>query len=236
MTKERDTNANEIKAQPTQGDTTESLIDKAFRRKRTLNTDSSIDETGTTATNHAKVSPQQTKQLDELTSKLSQTEAELAEKTDTVHYSEANNIIKNHVIGGFALGLIPFPLLDIAALSSTQLNMLRNLSSHYRVSFDKDLGKSLVISLISGSLPVLTIIGLSSMFKLIPGIGTLGGSASLSLLAGAVTYATGQVFIKHFDQGGTLQDFDAGQFTRFFKQELAKGKTFVKGIQSKEAA
>jgi len=221
------------KDQSTQSDTSENFIDKMVGRKRTFNTDSSTGETDTTATSSATAPSEQ---LDELTSKLSQTEAELAAKTDTIQHSEANNIVKNHVMAGFTLALIPFPLLDIATLSSTQLSMLRSLSSHYDVSFDKDLSKSLIISLISGSLPVLAMIGLSSTFKLIPGIGTLGGSASLSLLAGTVTYATGQVFIKHFDQGGTLQDFDAGQFADFFKQELAKGKTFVKSVQKKEAA
>jgi len=175
---------------------------------------------------------QQAKTIEELTTKLSQSDEALREKENAINHNEANSIVKNHVIAGLTLGLIPVPLVDIVVLSGTQLSMLRNLSQHYNVEFDKALSKSLIMSLISGSLPVLTMIGLSSVSKFIPGIGTLGGSASLGVLAGAVTYATGQVFVKHFNDGGTLQSFDAGSFSDFFKQELEKGKTFVKDISN----
>ncbi|NOY72810.1 MAG: hypothetical protein GXP14_10610, partial [Gammaproteobacteria bacterium] len=121
MTKEHDTNANDAKDQPTQGDTTENFMDKMVRRKRTFNADSATGETGTTATSRTTMPREQAEQLDKITTKLNQTEAELTTKTDTINHSEANNIVKNHVIAGLTLGLIPLPLLDIAALSSTQL-------------------------------------------------------------------------------------------------------------------
>jgi len=144
---------------------------------------------------------------------------------------EADNIVKNHVITSITVGLTPIPLFDLAALSMTQMSLLRRLSELYDVSFNDTDGKSLITSLIGGSLPVIGIIGLSSFAKLIPGIGSLAGSASLSLSAGTVSYAVGQVFIMHFEQGGTLNDFDAKQAKAFFKRELEKGKVYIKTVK-----
>ena len=148
----------------------------------------------------------------------------------------ANSIVKNHIIASITLGLIPIPLFDISALTATQMNMLRSLSEHYEVPFnDMDI-KPLVTSLVAGSLPVVSVLGLSSFAKLIPGVGSLVGSASLGVIAGAVTYAVGQVFIMHFEQGGTLEDFDARQAQAFFKKEFDAGKSFVRDIRDEVKA
>lgn len=157
-----------------------------------------------------------------------QTEPQKPSQRDS---SEANNIVKNHIIASITLGLIPAPLVDLSALTMTQTNMLRSLSEHYELPFNDMDSKSLITSLIGGSLPVIGILGLSSFAKLIPGIGTLVGSASLSITAGAVTYAVGQVFIMHFEQGGSLEDFDAKQAKTYFEREFKAGKSFVKAMR-----
>ncbi|CAA6828361.1 MAG: GTPase domain-containing protein [uncultured Thiotrichaceae bacterium] len=148
----------------------------------------------------------------------------------------ANNIVKNHIIASITLGLVPIPLFDLAALTTTQMNMLRSLSELYDVPFEDSNSKSLVTSLVGGSLPVLGVLGLSSFAKLIPGIGSLVGSASLSITAGAVTYAVGQVFIMHFSEGGTLDDFNPKQAQVYFKREFEAGKTFVQDIKDEVKA
>lgn len=155
----------------------------------------------------------------------------LAAVIDEAHEVAANGIVKNHIIASIALGLIPVPLFDLAALTATQMSMLRNLSEHYGVSFDDSGSKALLTSLVGGSLPVLGAVGFSSIAKLIPGIGTLGGSASLSIVAGAVTYAIGQTFIMHFEAGGTFEDFDPKQSREFFKREVKNGKEFVQSMR-----
>ncbi|WMP19404.1 YcjF family protein [Thiothrix lacustris] len=143
----------------------------------------------------------------------------------------ANNTVKNHIIASITLGLVPVPLFDLAALTAVQMNMLRSLSGHYGVPFDDSDTKSLVTALVGGSLPVLGVLGLSSFAKLIPGVGSLLGSASLSISAGAVTYAVGQVFIMHFEAGGTFEDFEPKQARAFFEREFAAGKAFVQTIR-----
>lgn len=143
----------------------------------------------------------------------------------------ASSVVKNHMITSMGLGLIPVPLVDVSALTTVQMNMLRSLGSHYGVPMkDRDL-KPILLSLAGGAMPVLAIVGLSSVAKLMPGIGTLAGSASLGVLAGAVTYAVGQTFILHFEAGGTLENFDPKQAQVFFRRELETGKRLVQGIR-----
>lgn len=143
----------------------------------------------------------------------------------------ANNIVKNHIIASISLGLVPVPLFDLAALTAVQMNLLRSLSEHYGVAFDDSSSKPLLTALVGGSLPVLGIVGLSSLTKLIPGVGSLVGSASLGVTAGAVTYAVGQVFIMHFEAGGNLENFEPKQAKTFFEREFTAGKAFVQSIR-----
>jgi len=163
---------------------------------------------------------EQTELLSELTTQLSHAQVEIAVTAMALKYHEANNIVKNHVLTGSSMGLIPFALFDIAALSTNQHLMIKHLCQLYSVDFDAQRSKLLVMSLLTGSLPALTIIGISSISKLIPGIGTLGGSAGVALSGGAITYATGQTFIKHFSAGGDLNNFVASRFSGFFKRQL----------------
>ena len=177
------------------------------------------------------MSDDQTELVDELTVQLTQAQIELELTSYIVKYHEATNIVKNHVIASASMGLIPVALVDIAALSANQHTMLRHLCKHYDVEFDSKRVKVLITSLMTGSLPALTIMGLSSVSKLIPGIGTLGGSAGVALTGGAITYATGQTFIKHFLAGGDLDNFMPARFTGFFNKQLKKGKTFMKKLK-----
>ncbi len=170
---------------------------------------------------------EQTELLEELATELSQTQIELYVTATTLKHNESQNIIKNHVIASTTMGLIPIALIDIAALSANQHTMLQHLCKHYEVDYDSQRSKLLISALLSGSLPVLTMMGLSSAVKVIPGIGTLGGNAGVAITGGAITYATGQTFVRHFSAGGNLDDFIPARFSGFFNKELKKGKQFV---------
>jgi len=60
-----------------------------------------------------------------------------------------------------------------------------------------------------------------SSLKLIPGGGTLLGSASVAAFSAAATYAIGKVFVRHFENGGTLQNFSAEKIQDELKDEFA---------------
>ncbi len=170
---------------------------------------------------------QQSELLHQLTLEREKTQDKLDAKEKKIHQQEAQRIVKNHVLSGSAVGLIPIPFVDTFALSSNQVNLLHRLSDHYELDFNKRRAKVILTALLSGAFPVLTVLTLSSVLKFIPGVGTLGGNASVSLLGGAITYATGQSLVKHFEAGGTLYDFHVKNYSQFFKNQLKKGSLFV---------
>lgn len=57
-----------------------------------------------------------------------------------------------------------------------------------------------------------------------PGMGALLGGATTVVTAAAGTYATGMVFTHHFEQGGTLLDFDPVKSRAFFQREFDVGE------------
>ena len=157
---------------------------------------------------------QQSELLHQLTLEREKTQDKLDAKEKKIHQQEAQRIVKNHVLSGSAVGLIPIPFVDTFALSSNQVNLLHRLSDHYELDFNKRRAKVILTALLSGAFPVLTVLTLSSVLKFIPGVGTLGGNASVSLLGGAITYATGQSLVKHFEAGGTLYDFHVKNYSQ----------------------
>ena len=93
----------------------------------------------------------------------------------------AQDIVKSHVIYSLGAGLVPVPLLDIAAVSAVQLDMLKQLAKLYGKDFKESAGKSW-ISAITGS--TMARMG-ASLVKTIPGIGSILGGVTMSVLSGA---------------------------------------------------
>jgi len=136
--------------------------------------------------------------------------------------AEADVIVKNHVIVSSGLGLVPMPLLDGAALANVQLNLVGRLADHYGVP-STPLYPSMLLSVTGGALPFLLTAGAGSLFKFIPGPGSLAGGMLQSVLASAVTYAVGHVFMEHFEAGGTLADLDFAALRKRFRLQFRHG-------------
>ncbi|MGI9211888.1 MAG: YcjF family protein [Methylococcaceae bacterium] len=146
---------------------------------------------------------------------------------------EAQSLLKNYVIASTGLGLIPVPAADLVALMALEVKLVHGLAKHFEVPFKENLGKSLVSSLVSGGSSAIAIMGLSSLAKAVPALGTLGGGASVAITAGAVTYAVGEVFIKHFESGGTMLDFDTSKTRELFESKLKEGMEVACNLKKK---
>ena len=109
-------------------------------------------------------------------------------------------IIKEHVLWSLGAGLVPLPLIDVAAVTVVQLDMIKQICRSYGKNYSDSEGKVLLSALTGGTLARLG----ASALKALPGIGTLLGGVSMSIMAGASTYAVGRVAIMHFETGGTL--------------------------------
>jgi len=138
---------------------------------------------------------------------------------------EVDNIIRNHIIWSMGAGLIPVLIADIFAVSALQLDMIRQISKVYEIDFRETQGKAIVTSLTSSTLARL---GAGSIIKLIPGVGSVLGGVTVSVFAGASTYALGEVFKKHFESGGTILDFDPDRLRKYYREKFEKGKKVAK--------
>jgi uncharacterized protein (DUF697 family) len=132
----------------------------------------------------------------------------------------AEKIINAHIIWAIGAGLVPVPILDIAAVTAIQLDMLKQLSTLYGVSYTESEGK-VWLSALTGSLAARIA---ANAVKLIPGIGSIIGGVSMSALSGASTYALGQVAIGHFEGSGTLSSINLDAAKKAYEEELEKGK------------
>jgi uncharacterized protein (DUF697 family) len=143
---------------------------------------------------------------------------------------KSDEIIRNHTMWASGAGAIPLPLIDIAAVTAVQLDMIRQLSNVYELNYDESAGKHIVTAL-AGS--TLARIG-ASFVKTIPVIGSVFGGVSMSILSGASTYAMGKVFTNHFANGGNFFNMDFNWAQQFYQQEYQKGETFTKEVTKKE--
>ena len=143
----------------------------------------------------------------------------------------ANDIVKNHVIAATGVSLIPVPMADLAALMGLQVKMTHSLCKLYDVPFKEKLVRSLLTTLVSGAGAVVAMTGLASLAKAVPVLGSIAGAAGVSATAAAVTYATGKVLARHFELGGTVDNFDPVQFKEMFKAKIKEGAEVVKSLK-----
>ena len=137
-------------------------------------------------------------------------------------YTDAGVIIANAVKWSAAAGVIPVPYVDLVALGAVQFTMVRDLASLYDIDADKKLVRTVVSTALGTLAPTVVSTSLvGSSLKLIPGGGTLLGSASVAAFSAAATYAIGKVFVRHFENGGTLQSFSAENIQDELKDEFA---------------
>ncbi|WP_299146408.1 DUF697 domain-containing protein [uncultured Tateyamaria sp.] len=154
-----------------------------------------------------------------------------ATATDTVsetskNSAAANEIVTKAVKWSAAAAVVPLPYVDLVSLGAVQLSMVRDLGKLYGVDAKDDAIKC-AISALLGTLGPAALSGslLGSSLKLIPGGGTLLGSAGLAAAGSAATYAIGQVFISHFEEGGTVENLDAESKADDVKSAVAAAKS-----------
>lgn len=115
-----------------------------------------------------------------------------------------------------ALGLVPVPIVDFATIAAVQMAMLRALTAHYGVPFNRERGKRVIAALLGSVMPTL------AGYQLTKVVGTLLGMITVSGFAVAATSALGALFIAHFESGGTLADIDVERSGQQLKAQLSR--------------
>jgi uncharacterized protein (DUF697 family) len=134
--------------------------------------------------------------------------------------ARATKLVERFSLWSGVAGLIPVPIVDLAAVGGVQVEMLRRISQIYDVPFSKNRGRALIAGLAGTMIPATTGIGMASFVKTLPLIGTAVGAMATPALSVGATYAIGMVFIQHFATGGTLLDFAPPDYHEFIKAQV----------------
>jgi uncharacterized protein (DUF697 family) len=144
--------------------------------------------------------------------------------------TRAMKVVKTWSQWSVAAGIVPVPLMDVALVSGIQVKMIYDLCQIYNVSFEKKSALAVASGLVGGSLSA--------------GVARMAGEMALKTipyveqvlqptLSFATTYSMGYVFVKHFENSGTLVNFDASKMNLYFQEQFEKSK---KLFSKKQAA
>lgn len=134
--------------------------------------------------------------------------------------ARATDIIRSYMGWSAGAGLVPIPWLDLAAIIGVQLKMLKSLADLYGVPFRQDLVRPAVTALVSTGGSALLAGPAASLAKTVPVFGTILGVLTMPALAAAASWATGKVFIRHFESGGTFLDFDPAKARAYYAEQF----------------
>jgi len=144
---------------------------------------------------------------------------------------KADKVINNHVLVSMGAGAIPVPIVDVAAVTAIQLDMIRELSYIYDADFSDSIGRNLITAVAGSTIAKLG----ASLVKTIPVVGSILGGVGMVALSGASTYAMGQVVVSHLKSGGIFSNFDFDWAKKMYKDEFEKGKKYASDLAKDKA-
>ena len=166
------------------------------------------------------------------TEALTSTKEEKQEDKPEEPPKNPHKIILTYMAVSMGFGIIPVPVLDIAAVTAVQMEMLRQLSKIYDANWNEITGRYFITSQAGVTLARLA----AGAIKTIPGVGTVIGAAAQAILSGASTFAIGQVFIRHFGQEkGNFENFDPKEYKSYYKEQFKKGRKVAEEVGEEEA-
>jgi len=148
---------------------------------------------------------------------------------DAVRTKEAEGIVKSYMAWSAAGGLLPVPLVDVAAIITVQLKMLADFARLYGIPFRRDIGKEALSALLGSTLPLSVAQTTISALKGVPIVGFLFGLLWQPTLAAAATWAIGKVFIQHFESGGTFLTFNPATVREYFRGQFDAARRGMTG-------
>lgn len=136
--------------------------------------------------------------------------------------AQIQKIIIDHVFWAMWIAFLKVPIVQELFLSAVQLKMINELCIQYGVKFSQNRAQALVLSLVSALGTALLV--QTSLLRMIP----LPSGLTLTVFAGALTYAIGKTFAHHFESGGTFLDLNTKHYRKYFAQWYQEGKDFVR--------
>ncbi len=145
---------------------------------------------------------------------------EAAADPGAVRETKALTVVRNYTLLSAGVGVVPLPLIDMAAMLALQMLMVRGLARLYGIPYAEQRVKAAVAGLIGGF--DAGYVGYGAL-KMVPIFGIFSYAAMPAINA-AISYAVGRVFIQHFESGGTFLDFDPKKVRAYFEEQFREGK------------
>lgn len=131
------------------------------------------------------------------------TQTEQTDAAAAVRLRKAVAIVERHANLCAIGGAIPVPIANAAALTALLVRMVRSLSAHYGVPFERNRTRAVIIALMGGALPTgFATIAASAVTYILPGYNLLGLAVS-SVTSAAYARSIGRLYIEHFETGST---------------------------------
>jgi uncharacterized protein (DUF697 family) len=121
---------------------------------------------------------------------------------------QGERIVRTYMGWASAAGLLPLPGLDVTGAIAVQVKMLHAMTKLYEVPFNKSLARQLLLVLIGGGGSMVVALPVAIAFKAVPVVGTAASMLLSPVVAATMCYANGNMFLRHFENGGTLETFE----------------------------
>jgi uncharacterized protein (DUF697 family) len=142
---------------------------------------------------------------------------------------EASSIVHTYMGWSAGASFLPFPIVDLLAVTAVQIKMVADLARLYETKFSRSVAQATIAGLLGSLVPAGIARGSSSLLKAVPGVGTALGMIAAPAFTTAYTYAVGRVFIQHFEAGGNVLNFNPEAMRDHFRQEFEAGMAAKEG-------
>ena len=149
-------------------------------------------------------------------------------------FSEINNpqarlVIKQWAQWSAVGSMVPAPFMGTILISAAQIKMIHALCKSYNVPFERNLAVAVATGLVGGGVAS----GLAQLLgriaiKTVPYLGAVFTLAVEPALSYASSYAIGMSFVKHFEAGGTLENFNAREMKSYFSENVARCLAYLR--------
>lgn len=141
---------------------------------------------------------------------------------DPQHHADAMKIVYRYMAISAGAALVPFAGVDVAILAGIHVSLIKRLCEHYTIDFSEHTARNIMIAVLASVIPgtIGSFAGRRFM-RLLPPPARVVGWGLMSASSAAFSYGIGQLFIHHFESGGTLLSFDTRRLHEVFPQLFA---------------
>lgn len=135
--------------------------------------------------------------------------------------------LRDSVYASMGIGILPLPLVNVAAVTANNLNLVRKLAGLYGVEFKESIAKKIIIAVTGAGAGVLATPLVEMAVIGIPLVGLPLAVGTMPMLNGMTTYALGRMFVTHFERGGSFIGANADTMKEDFTEAYKNSRQWL---------